>query len=277
MATASEHGLAAADFERLQVLIRRRAGIVVDQTKRPLVLARLGPEVNRRFDGDFRRYCDRLAQGDERELERFVHLLTTHHTSFFREPHHFEHLARLAPAVARRRHPGPLRVWSAASSTGEEAYSAAITLAEALDGTTCVPPQLLGTDISVPVVERASVGIYAVTALGHVPEVRVNRWFLRGTGSNTGMLRAKAVLRRQVSFGVLNLLAPWPLAHDFDFVFCRNVLIYFDEETRVRVVSRIVGQLRPGGVLFLGHSEGGLGRVPELRQIGPSTFEKVAE
>jgi len=206
----------------------------------------------------FSHYLDRLendAPFRTGERQEFVNALTTNLTSFFREQHHFPVLAELlkhSPAAK------PPRIWCAAASTGEEAYSIAITAIEAAGPSGAA--RVLATDIDTQVLACAGRGVYGAQAVQACGEARMRRFFLRGTGSNSGMVRVRPEVARMVEFGQMNLLEPdWPLLNRFgtpvDAVFCRNVMIYFNRDTQRTLLGRIAAVLRPGGLLFAGHSE----------------------
>lgn len=243
--------MADADFGRIRELIYRRAGIVLAEHKREMAYSRLAKRLRHHGLTRFRDYLERLERSPEsREWEAFTNALTTNLTAFFREPHHFPLLAEHV-----RGRPGPVRVWSAAASTGEEPYSIAMTLAETLGGR-AAEARVLGTDIDTEALARARGGIYPLEQVRKLDEARVRRFFLRGTGRQAGLARVRPEAMRTVSFEPLNLLAPnWSLQGPFDAIFCRNVMIYFDKATQARILERFVPLLKPDGLLFAGHSE----------------------
>jgi len=244
------------DFARVRALIYRAAGIALAPAKMDMVYSRLARRIRARELSSFAQYLA-LVEGGGEELEGFINALTTNQTSFFREPHHFRILAeRLAKLPAGR----PPSIWSCASSSGEEPYSIAMT---ALESARSVP-RILATDIDTGVLARAREGVYPIDQLQQVPAELQRRFFLRGEGSNQGMVRVKEELRRLVSFRRLNLKEEsWPMRGHFDFIFCRNVMIYFDQPTQKALLRRIASLLRPDGLLFVGHSES-LHRSQEL-------------
>lgn len=258
----------------LRTLLHRHTGVVVGPRQGSLFRVRLWSHVAKHHDGDFEAFCAAVAAGDRTSVTRLVDLCTTHHTSFFREEHHFRHLRSVATDLASRAGTRPIAVWSAASSTGEEGYSALMTLFETVDEVRHPRPRLFGTDVSKTTVDLARRAIYDGRAVLGVPRDRLRRWFQQGTGKRENRYRLKAPLREAARFDVCNLLKPWSFSHDFDVVFCRNVLIYFDEFERRTLVNRIASRVRPGGYLYLGHSEGQLGRLDFLDLVGPSTFRR---
>ena len=236
----------------MRALIYREAGIALTPAKMDMVYSRLARRVRARELSSFAQYLALVERGDREELEAFINALTTNMTSFFREPHHFRILAeRLEREPAGRE----ISIWSCASSSGEEPYSIAITALKALKGR-AEDLRILATDIDTGVLSRAREGIYPVDQLGQVPEPLVKRFFLKGEGKNEGLARVKEELRRLVCFRRLNLLEEnWPMRGRFDFVFCRNVMIYFDQPTQRALLGRIAPLIKPDGLLFVGHSE----------------------
>ncbi|MDC8803441.1 chemotaxis protein CheR [Halomonas pacifica] len=243
--------LTAADFARIRELIYQRAGIVLAEHKREMVYSRLAKRLRHHGLTRFSDYLARLErQPQAKEWEAFTNALTTNLTAFFREAHHFPLLAEHV-----RARPGPVRVWCAAASTGEEPYSIAMTLTEAL-GSRASQAEVIATDIDTDALARARAGIYPMEQVRKLDEARVKRFFLRGNGRHAGMAKIRPELADRVAFEELNLLAPsWPVSAPFDAIFCRNVMIYFDKTTQARILERFAPLLKPDGLLFAGHSE----------------------
>ncbi|MCK2185125.1 protein-glutamate O-methyltransferase CheR [Halomonas getboli] len=243
--------LTDADFGRIRQLIYQRAGIVLAEHKREMVYSRLAKRLRHHGLTRFSDYLARLEQHpDAREWEAFTNALTTNLTAFFREAHHFP---LLAEHVRERR--GPVRVWSAAASTGEEPYSIAMTLTEAL-GSRAGDAEVVATDIDTEALEKARAGVYSLEQIHKLDEARIKRFFQRGRGAHEGLARVRPELKTMVDFRSLNLLAPsWALQGPFDAIFCRNVMIYFDKQTQARILERFAPLLKPDGLLFAGHSE----------------------
>lgn len=238
------------DFARVRALIYQRAGIALAESKQEMVYSRLARRLRARGLTSFARYLDELEHGDEDEWEAFTNALTTNLTSFFREAHHFPLLAEHA-----KRTGAPFSVWCAASSTGEEPYSIAMTLCEAYDSLT-PPVRIVATDIDTRVLQTAAAGIYALERVEKLPREQLRRFFLKGRGDQGGFARVRPELQRLIEFRPLNLLgASWPVQGPFDAIFCRNVMIYFDKPTQSRILSRFVPLMNPEGLLFAGHSE----------------------
>jgi chemotaxis protein methyltransferase CheR len=246
-----EFEFTARDFERVRSLIYRRAGIALAGSKQEMVYSRLARRLRATGDLSFSAYLDALERRPESdEWEAFTNALTTNLTSFFREEHHFPILAE---HVRRARE--PVTIWCAASSTGEEPYSIAMTLCEAF-GTLTPPASIIATDIDTNVLASAEQGIYRIEQLKRVDERRLRRFFLKGAGARQGWACVRPELRKLVSFRQLNLLQPgWPLSGRFDAIFCRNVMIYFDKPTQARILARFVPLMKPDALLFAGHSE----------------------
>ncbi|TWG84121.1 chemotaxis protein methyltransferase CheR [Cupriavidus gilardii J11] len=241
--------LTERDFDKIRALIHRRAGISLGAHKREMVYSRLARRLRTLQLADFASYLAMLeADANSAEWEFFTNALTTNLTSFFREAHHFPLLAEHAKRIGR-----PYSVWCAAASTGEEPYSIAITLAEALGDRAST---VLATDIDTQVLAKARAGIYSAEQVARLSQERLKRFFLKGSGAHAGMVKVKPDLASTISFEPLNLLAPdWGIRERFDAIFCRNVMIYFDKPTQGRILERFVPLLKPHGLLFAGHSE----------------------
>ncbi len=243
--------LSDTHFRRISQLIYQRAGIVLADHKREMVYNRLVRRLRTLGLNDFGQYLALLeADVNSPEWQAFINALTTNLTAFFREAHHFPILAEHA-----RSRPNGYTVWSTAASTGEEPYSLAITLAEVL-GNRVSGCQIWASDIDTQVLEKATAGIYRQEELRTLSPQQLQKFFLRGTGPHSGLVRVRPELAAMVHFQQLNLLAPsWDVPAPFDAIFCRNIMIYFDKETQERILRRFVPMLKPGGLLFAGHSE----------------------
>lgn len=247
--------LTPADFDRIRRLIYARAGISLHDGKQAMVYSRLSRRLRELRHPNFASYLDALERGTgaagEEEWQEFVNCLTTNLTSFFREDHHFHALHD--ELVARRGK--PIRIWCNAASTGEEPYSIAMTATEAL-GPAASQVTLMCTDIDTKVLDKAQRGVYDAQCKGLSAE-RLKRHFLKGTGRNEGSIRIKPELAKMPQFRIFNLMSPqWTgLGEAFDIVFCRNVMIYFDNETQRKVLERIHAAMKPKGTLYVGHSE----------------------
>ena len=275
----TELALSADDYDRIRRLLRETAGIALGENQRALVLARLGRRVRALGYRSFAEYCAHLTHGDPdgTERQRLLNSLTTHPTHFWREPQHFDFLrhslvpawqARAAQGNARR-----IRIWSAGCSTGEEPYSIATTLLDALGPPASWDIRILATDIDTNVLATAERGVYAMDQIGTPPIARLDPFVRRGQGAPRDRLQIRPEVRRLIAFRALNLTAQaWPLRQPFDAIFCRNVIIYFDRPTQEQVCGRLLRQLAPGGHLLLGHSES-LGSFPhDATPIAPTIY-----
>jgi len=266
----AEFGFDRADFERIRQLIYQRAGISLHAGKEAMVYSRLSRRLREAGFNSFGHYLQALEKtSDELEWQEFVNCLTTNLTSFFREEHHFE---VLRDELSAHKRPG-LRIWCNAASTGEEPYSLAMTVAETLgDNAAC---KIVCSDIDTKVLATAERGVYAVDARGLSPE-RLRRHVMRGTGANSGFIRIRPELRRLVEFRAFNLMDErWSLGEPFDIVFCRNVMIYFDAPTQRRVLERMHRVMKPGGLLFAGHSENFSDSKDLFRLRGKTVYERA--
>jgi len=268
-----EFSFDARDFERVRSLIYARAGISLHAGKQAMVYSRLSRrlrETGHRSFGAYLQWMD-AATGEAAadEWQEFVNCLTTNLTSFYREAHHFEVLDEALKARAGK----PIRIWCNAASTGEEPYTLAMTAIEALGSQTDV--KIVASDIDTKVLATAARGVYPADARGLSPE-RQRRHFLRGTGDNSGFMRAKPEVARLIEFRALNLMDQrWSLGEPFDIVFCRNVMIYFDAETQRRVLTRIHETMKPHGLLFIGHSENFTDLKDQFRLRGKTVYERL--
>ena len=256
------------EFQLFQVLVYEAAGVVLTPIKKPMLVGRLGKRLRALHLPDFSSYYQ-LLKRDSVEFQTAIDLITTHETSFFREKSHFELLHTLIlPQMT-----GPsMRVWSAASSTGEEAYSIAMTLAETQH---LKDWQVLGSDISLQVIRSAARGLYLLDRSHGIPPPLLQRYCRKGTGRYDGHFLIDKALRARVTFVHVNLMQAIPAAlGHFDIAFLRNVIIYFDPPTKTAVIDRVIQQLVPGGWLILGHSESLLNRPAGLECVVPTVFRK---
>ena len=260
------------EFGRFQRFIFDAAGITLSPAKKALVCGRLSKRLQAHSLASFGAYFDLLSSGRAAgEVQTAVDLLTTNETYFFREPKHFELLRELATQARGR--PQPFRVWSAASSSGEECYSIAMVLADCLDASP-TGWDILGTDISTRVLRRARTGHYPLERTRNIPPAYLKRFCLRGHGEQEGTLLVERALRNRVNFAQVNLNADLPRLGSFDIVFLRNVMIYFNGDTKRQVVARVLSALKPGGHLFIGHSESLNDISTAVDQQAPSIYRK---
>ena len=263
--------ISTADFERFRRLLYQQSGIHLADNKQPLLIGRLGRRLRELEIDSFGEYFDMVSRpGGEVERQRMIDLLTTNETHFFREPQHFVFLReQVLP-----HHPAgtPFRAWSAASSTGEEAYTLAFELAEKFGDAAW---EIVGTDISHRVVAQARLGVYPIERSTEIPPALLKKYCLRGVRSQAGSMRVMAHLVQRTHFLPANLLAPLPDIGRFDVIFLRNVMIYFDLETKRRVVENVLSRLKPGGTLFIGHAET-LQNVSERVQLVKPTIYRLS-
>jgi chemotaxis protein methyltransferase CheR len=258
------------EFGHFQRFIYEAAGITLSSAKKALVCGRLAKRLKACQVGNYSEYFALLRSGQaQAEVQHAVDLLTTNETYFFREAKHFDLLREAA--LASRGGTQPFRVWSAASSTGEEAYSMAMVLADCLGD---APWEIMGSDISQRVLERARVGHYPLERTQHIPQHYLKRFCLRGMGEQTGTLLVDRSLRSRVQFMQINLNTALPRLAQFDVIFLRNVMIYFNGDTKRQVVARLLSVLKPGGYFCIGHSESLNDITNALQQVAPSIYRK---
>ena len=258
------------NFRKICQMIYDHAGITLKPFKHHMVYSRLARRLRATGVNNFSDYLKILERNDESEFEAFVNSLTTNLTSFFREPHHFPLLAEHISKIKGRHTPA---LWCSAASTGEEAYSMAITLAESF-GSFTPNVSIIATDVDTNVLATADAGIYAIERVEKLPEATVKRFFLRGAGDRSGFVRVRPELRDMITFKQVNLLADqWPIRGPLDAIFCRNVMIYFDKSTQLQILERFSHLLHPDGLVFAGHSES-FHHAPHLfRSRGRTVYE----
>jgi len=249
-------------FSRIAGFIHAQVGIKMPESKLTMLQGRLQKRLRHLKISSFDDYAEYLfsPEGMQREIDHLINAVTTNKTDFFREPKHYDILLRdVLPDVYGWNRAGQkrkVRVWSAACSTGEEPYTLAMVLSEFREKHRGFEFLILGTDISTRVLEKAVQGIYEENAVAPVPPVLRSKYLLRGTGDRKGFVRMAPEVRSLVRFGRINLLDEvYGLGEPMDIIFCRNVIIYFDRSTQERVLGSMIANLRPGGYLFMGHSE----------------------
>jgi len=259
------------EFALFQRLIYKIAGISLSDAKKVLLVGRLSRRLRVYEFGTFTQYYRMLATGDHpEEVQTMVDLLTTNETYFFREPKHFDFLRD--EIIARRNNTSLLRVWSAASSSGEEVYSIAMTLAEALPR---APWEVVGSDISTQVLAKATAGHYSLARTEGIPPGHMQKYCLKGVRANAGTFLIAPELRNKTSFYQINLMHPVQAEiGEFEVVFLRNVMIYFDPETKAKVVHNLLPRLKPGGHLIIGHSETLNGITDRVISVQPTIYRK---
>ena len=271
--------LGNAEFEYLRSFVLEHCGIALGEHKHQLVQGRLQRRLRALKLPGFASYCELLRSDPYSELGELASAISTNVTSFFREVHHYDLLVNeLLPRwlQEKRREGDRLRIWSAGCSTGEEPYALAMVLAEAIEQAgSKVDAKILATDLSPQALETARKGVYPVDRLAGISAERCRRWMLRGEGEYEGLACVHPRLRELVTIEPLNLLHPWPMRGPFDAIFCRNVVIYFDQPTKQRLFRRYADLLPTGGYLFLGHSESLHGVNDQFELIGRTVHRKI--
>lgn len=256
------------EFEQFQKFIYDTAGISLSSSKKPLVWGRLNKRLHHHGLGNFHEYFRLINCGHyPDELQLAIDLLTTNETYFFREQEHFDYLGREILKNGKFPH---FSLWSAASSTGEEPYSLAMTLAEYLGPS---PWSMLASDISTRVLKTARTGLYPLDDAKNIPKSYLKKYCLKGNGEYEGSFLVHKNLRDKIHFSQINLNKALPAVGKFDVIFLRNVLIYFDMKTKKEVVERITHALKPGGFFFVSHSESLAGITDTLKMIRPSIYQ----
>jgi len=269
--------LTADDFTRIASMLHSETGIHLTEAKVALVYSRLAKRLRALGLENFRDYCE-LVTGAEGldERQQMICALTTNVTKFFREPHHFEHLKAhvLPPLLDNARRGGRVRIWSAACSDGQEPYSIALTVLSLMPDANNYDIKILATDIDTKMLAHGRAGVYDTNALSQVPSDMRSKWFVKTEGNRT--FGACEELRGLVSFKELNLIGQWPLKGPFQAIFCRNVVIYFEEQTQAKIWSRFAPLIAPKGVLYIGHSERITGPAAGLfGNAGITTYQKL--
>lgn len=260
--------LSEKEFRQFQSMIYQAAGINLSDTKRSLVSGRLAKRIRQQSLRSYGEYFQLLMRERE-EFQVAVDLLTTNETYFFREQKHFDFLRdRILPQI---RCQASIRIWSAACSSGEEPYSIAIQLTETLGQRAW---EVFGSDISTRVLEQAASGLYSMGEVEDVPRGLLSKYFLKGIGSQEGKVLVDPLISNRVRFLQINLNDTLPALGEFDVIFLRNVMIYFDLETKKKVLRRVLSQLRPGGYFFVSHSESLNGVTDALQLVKPSIYQK---
>ena len=264
------------DFKNLVQLAYEYAGISLSDTKRNLVYTRVSRRLRALGLSSFREYRAYLADNHP-ERENFVNAISTNLTRFFRETHHFEHFGRhvVAPFLAGgQRLGGRFRVWSAGCSTGEEPYSIAAVLRREIGHVKNLDARILATDIDTEVLRKAAAGEYPAKAVEDIPRQYRDYFQSADRSRNAASVFVTEDIRSLIAFRQLNLMDRWPFQGKFDAVFCRNVMIYFDAPTKANLIDRFIQVIKPGGWLYIGHSESFHGTHPELQLVGRTTYRR---
>ncbi|MEZ5661337.1 MAG: protein-glutamate O-methyltransferase CheR [Burkholderiaceae bacterium] len=266
--TAGAMSISDATFDKVRKLIYEKAGISLNDNKRMLVYGRLTPLARRQGLGSIEELLDKVGRNADLQ-QQFINALTTNLTSFFREAHHFEMLGD-----ALRSSRGKVRIWCAAASTGEEPYSIALCCKENLPAASQV--EIIATDIDTTVLSKAKAGIYPEASVASVPTAMRKRWFTQRNELGKSMMAVNDQVKSMVRFQQLNLVAgSWALTPGFDFIFCRNVLIYFDQQTKTGILRKMHSMLKPGGTLYVGHSEHFRDELDLFRSAGRTSYVRI--
>jgi chemotaxis protein methyltransferase CheR len=277
-----EATLGDREFDLFRQLVYEHTGIALGPHKRPLLQARLARRLRALGLATFGEYHRHLTELDPscQELGQFINAITTNKTDFFREPHHFQYLAeQWVPAMkarAARTGDRTMRIWSAGCSSGEEPYTIAMTVRDALGSAAGWDVRILASDVDTDVLARAQRGVYPIDHAAPIPEAVLGRHFLRGRGANAGTVQVRPEIRALITFRRINLMdARWPIRSAVDIVFCRNTLIYFDRPTQQRILERFVAVLKPDGLLVLGHSESIHGLLDRMIHLGHTIYQSM--
>ncbi len=263
------------DFKVLAKLAYDHAGIALSDAKRNLVYSRLSRRLRVLQLQTFRDYRDFVAN-DAREIENFINSISTNHTKFFREDHHFDHLRThvAVPYTQAGARSGPLRIWSAGCSSGEEPYTIAVVLKRELRSFHNRDVKILATDIDTEILGKAARGEFAPNATDDVPKA-YQSFFKSVVIDGREKVTVDDDVRSIITFRRLNLMDRWPFRGMFDAIFCRNVMIYFDGPTKANLIERFANQIKPGGWLYIGHSESLTGNHPQLRAVGRTIYRRA--
>ena len=273
MESDREFNFTQKDFNFIRELVAQHTGIALSEAKTHMVYSRLSRRLRSLNIPSFAQYCDYLNKGATDELVHFVNALTTNLTAFFRENHHFEFLAKkVLPNIFTAKNNKRVRIWSAGCSTGEGPYSLAMVLCENLPRNNGWDVKILATDLDSNVVEKASHGIYDESRLSGISSQRMKRFFIRSRTSK--QVKVKPEVRDLITFKQLNLMHDWPMKGPFDFIFCRNVVIYFNKDTQKRLFQRFADISVDKGFLFIGHSETLFKVSDQYQLIGNTIYQK---
>ena len=268
------------DFRFIRDLVMDRTGISLSDNKRDLVYGRLSRRLRALNLTLFSDYCSLLQKGEGDEMTNFVNAITTNLTSFFREDHHFDFLGKtLIPNLMKQKIAAKgerkIRIWSAGCSTGEEPYSIAMVVKEALGRDKSWDVKILATDLDTKVLEKGHSGIYDQSRVEGLSKSRLQNWIRKGSRNNDGMVLVSPELREMITFKQLNLMSEWPMSGPFDLIFCRNVVIYFNKPTQEVLFNRYADYLDHKGHLFLGHSETMFKKTERFELIGKTIYQKT--
>jgi chemotaxis protein methyltransferase CheR len=269
-----EFAFSRKHFEKARGELYDYAGIVLSDSKMDMAYNRLVRRLRELKLGSFDDYFLYL-ETEPAEFTQFINALTTNLTAFFRERHHFEFLEKQIIQDLKNQGIRQLRGWSAGCSLGEEPYSMAMTLMGAGVTPSTWDAKIFATDIDSKVLADAQAGVYSIDRVKALENTLLRRWFLKGTGKNQGRVKVRQELQELIQFGHLNLMQDWPIEGPLDFIFCRNVMIYFDQQTQLRLLNKMADLLKPDGFLFVGHSEALARHASRFELVGKTIYRKV--
>jgi chemotaxis protein methyltransferase CheR len=275
--THREYEMSDQCFERIRQFVSVHTGIVLTEAKKDMVYGRLVKRIRKGRFTSFDEFVDSLDAGDDEEQDFMINAITTNLTAFFRENHHFEYLAEsVIPELIKKKGANKrIRIWSAGCSTGEEPYSIAMTLKEALPDFEQWDVKILATDLDANVVAHGKAGVYREDRVTGLPDDRIKRWFKAGRDDNADKVKVSPELQSMITFKRLNLLHEWPMKGPFDLMFCRNVVIYFDKDTQRVLFDRYADLLAPDAHLFIGHSESLYKVSTRFESLGHTIYKKI--
>ncbi|MGH1349488.1 MAG: CheR family methyltransferase [Methyloligellaceae bacterium] len=264
-----------SDFKALAQLVYDRSGIVLGDHKKNMVYGRLAKRLRELALTTFSQYLELLKNSsDESEIEHLINAITTNLTRFFREDHHFNHVRDvLVPELIKSKQP-KIRMWSAACASGPEPYSLAMTVSDVLKNSSQFNFKILATDLDTKMLETARNGKYDISIHKDIPVALRNK-FTTVCADDRGSFEMNESIRKLISFNRMNLMKDWPLKGGLDAIFCRNVLIYFNAEDKRRIIEQLIGKLRVGGFLYMGHAESIMNPPEMIKNVGPTTYQKV--
>ena len=265
------------DFNSLRKISNQHTGIIVTDDKYDMYYSRLVKRIRKLGLKSFSEYVSYLKANEAAEFTPFIDSITTNLTSFFREKHHFDQMrSELIPEMCQRSDvSGGIKIWSAGCSTGEEPYTIAMTFAEGLANKPGMKAKIMASDIDTTVLSKASSGVYDIERVQGLPGNIKKRWFFRGKGSNSGKVKISPELHKMMEFKQVNLMQDWPMKERFHLLFCRNVVIYFDRPTKIKLFERFANQIVEGGFMILGHSESLQGLTDRFETIGKTVYRKI--
>ncbi len=266
------------DFSRVSNYIYNELGIKMPPEKQVMLQSRLLKRLSELKINSFKEYLDFVFSkaSKDHELIKMIDLVTTNKTDFFREPGHFEFLAdHVLPELIESKKKRKIKIWSAGCSSGEEPYTLAMVLTDYLRDHPSVEFEILGTDLSMRILEKAYYGVYATDRVANLPLSIKQKYFLKSKNPEDKTVRVVKNLRSKVTFQRMNLMdGSYPVDYDFDIIFCRNVIIYFERDTQEKVINKIMNHLRPKGYFFIGHSESLTNMNVPVRNVKPTIFIK---